>query len=264
MSLTFAGSNTDQVAITQTTNINSQDAGTLMFWVNFNGFGVANRRLLWKNGGLNLQTFSGTNQAQLFFNHTRSVTSSTVQNNSGDLSTGTWYFVVIAYDLLTAPQLFLGTLTSLIDDSKSAVLGSGTSGNDSASNAILGNRESTSLSINGSIALFHWVNVRLTQGQVESQWIWPHPTANSQVFYQCGFSGTTTQTDWSGQKNNGAITGSTIAAHVPLGRFWGDALMGEDAYTVIPPVNAKFDPRVSVGTLFGGRLGLVSVNAGGF
>jgi len=92
--------------------------------------------------------------------------------------------------------------------------GSGSAGAESGEDLLIG-RHTDNFRWRGRIAWVHVVNTNLTVAQmIDQQWN-PHPISGSVIFSHYGYNGTTDCPDWSGTGNTGAITGATVADHVP-------------------------------------------------
>jgi hypothetical protein len=100
-------------------------------------------------------------------------------------------------------------------------IGSGAVGDDSGVNLIIGNISSATLSYPGDVSWIAAWNRRLSHEELIAQQWHPHVTSGCVGFWVLGYNGTGTQPDWSGNGNNGSVTGATVAAHVPLRSLYG-------------------------------------------
>ncbi len=177
-------------------------------------------RLFGATGDLNFQIFRTVN-----FTYT---------TTDAPVATNTWTFVACVADLTATNvgHIYTGTLTSLVKErsySGTATAGSGNVTDDSARSLFAGNGDRAAI-IDGWPGRVAWVGVwdrALSLGEVRDQQFHPHKTSGNILFSHLGFNGTGAQADWSGFKNNGTVTGATLAPHVPLGAPFTGASAGE-------------------------------------
>ena len=90
-------------------------------------------------------------------------------------------------------------------------------------------------------------NTDLALAEIQRQQFRPHPLASTLVFCMLGYAGTGTQPDWSGNGNNGTVTGATVADHVPLGAFGFQGWPG--AFTAAAVVATPYQPWMQRGPI---------------
>lgn len=140
-------------------------------------------------------------------------------NNSLGLAVDVWTCVAVTFDSTNHLDMYIGDLsTALVSPTFSSdVDGSGTlDANDGL--FTIGNSEDNQSTrfFTGSIAVVKHFDKRLTLQQLIAEQ-WGNANLVDRNYYaELGYSGTSTQVDWSRNANNGTITGGTIADHVPL------------------------------------------------
>ena len=141
------------------------------------------------------------------------------------LTTGVWSFVAVTKGGAgTAPTIYHGTLAAApTDQTATSRVSTGTPEAETGSSFDIGSNVGTSGQGAGAdIAMSMFYNTVLTLGQLTSIWMRPQIIKSGCLLYnQYGFSGTTSQVDWSGNGHTGTIDGATIADHVPLGPPFG-------------------------------------------
>jgi hypothetical protein len=164
-----------------------------------------------------------------------------------------WICLVAQADTTTAGNnlLFVGSRTADIAEPSVYTVqtnGSGTVGNNNGASAGIGSNGGPQFT-NGMIGFVGVWNRLLNFGELLEQQYHPQPTAGIKLFNFPGFNGTGTQPDWSGNGNNGTVTGATVDVQMPLGPIFG--------YDPTPEYNvtsAVFIPLVGDGGLGGMRL----------
>jgi hypothetical protein len=152
------------------------------------------------------------------------------QNN--DFTINNWWFVAVTFDGVTAPKLYIGNLTTPVHEIASYSISTAPSGarvTDGGARTIIGNLDNggvVNAGFQGRIAVANFIQGSvLSLGQLKQHQFNPHAEAGSRIFTWYGFNGTGTQPDWSGNKNNGTVTGAKIAPNVPIAAPFG--FMGE-------------------------------------
>ncbi len=134
------------------------------------------------------------------------------------MSTGTVYFAAFTYDESDGPRIFYATLDGEVTEVSSyttRAVGSGATNNDSGGDLYYGGALGAAVACDAQISRFCQYNSRLTIGEIKA--IRYNPIRSDLVIYhECGFSGTTTQADWSGSGNSGSISGATQTAHASI------------------------------------------------
>lgn len=137
---------------------------------------------------------------------------------------GNWTFVAETYSETNGVKIYRGSLTSAPVEVTYAVgrtVGSGATSADSG-DLYIGNRgPSNTLAPPHDLAMFQLHNAELTLAQIRQQWMRPRKTSTMKLYFQFGFNGTGTQTDYSGNGKNGTVTGTTKIGHVPIAAPFG-------------------------------------------
>lgn len=145
------------------------------------------------------------------------------------LTTGTWQCVAAWLDPSLSTnfgELYYGTLTSpLASQSLDFSYREASTLDDSANDFAVGNSQSTpSRSIDGRIAMFALWSGKVPLANLITQQFSLYPIYTNGLRLFCnygihGSGGVGTQLDWSGNGNNGTITGATQADHAPIRIF---------------------------------------------
>ena len=215
------------VVVTANSTINNVTAGTWLVWIKPSAFNASVRRIVVKNlngGGKILAIHDASGAVRGFLN--RATTSTDYRTNTNAATTGAWNCIAMTWDQAAGAgeiiNLYRGTLTAALSEGTYGTQtdGSGAFVDDTASNLFIG-ADGTNVGLAGDYGIFAMFDVKLTLAQcIDWQWH-PRKMASCVVFQHFGYSGTTTQVDWSGLGNSGAISNLTVAAHVPLGPALG-------------------------------------------
>lgn len=227
MALTFGNATSDRVNHASATSLDDLAAWTVVMWVFPTTFTVD--RSMWGkqdgagNGRNSYIIGTGTGECGVYVKRATSFDEA-VTNNGVFVTTNQWYFIAQTYDSAASAgsriHIYYGSLSSIAAEATytSVVNGSGAV-NDAGSNFGVGNLNgdgSPANAFQGRIAnLLHWNRV-LSLGEIIEQQFKPHVTSGCVLYTECGFNGTGTQPDWSGNGNAGTVTGATIGDHVPL------------------------------------------------
>lgn len=163
----------------------------------------------------------------IMFQRPRTTTTLNIRTNLSTFpvyATNKWLFVGAVSDINGAnsdQKLYMGDLFSLAQPASTyttQVVGAGSITSDVGANMGVGNNPvgGSANEFNGRIAWVGIWNRKLTQREIWAQQFFPHKTRGNVFFAQLGFSGKTTQKEWSGNKGSGTITGATISKHVPI------------------------------------------------
>jgi len=239
MALDFAGTTGDYVDHGSDSSLDDLAEGTLLIWGYKNAFGTGNFDYIYNKGaGGNrriawFDQFSDPDQlAAEFINIIgRKIMLSANLSTLSNYSTGKWICFGFTYNanVSTAAEqiLFTGDLSNLVAEpssySSQANIAQSTS-SDAATNLIIGNDPAGNLNFDGLIAQVILWNKQLSLAEIQAQQFSTKPVIYPQnvvLFSHYGFNGTDTQPDWSGNGNNGTVTGATVADHVPLGPAFG-------------------------------------------
>lgn len=232
MALRFGAVASDEVRVTSNAGITGNATWSFCAWV---------RPTTLNNGGRIFQKGLNPNQRILYLNGTGGNIECDFGRGSGGgglglyLSSGNplsttnkWYFVACTGDSGASAgniiHIYVGDLLTIVTEVSytSKQDGTGTVPGDSGADFIIGNNTNhlSSTVWNGDIANSMFLpGVVLTVGQFRSLQFQMQPIANTKIFHELGFNGTSTQTDWSGNANNGTVTGATQVAHIPLKRL---------------------------------------------
>ena len=143
---------------------------------------------------------------------------------TGVLTANVWAFVGGEWDEPAGlSNCYAGSLSSIVTLQNGALTNTGSvMTNDAALSCVIGNAvNGGTLSANSNIAYCQIWNRVIGIEEFRRQQFHPHKSLGSVGFYLLGYAGTGTQPDWSGNGNNGTVTGATVAAHVPLGPIFG-------------------------------------------
>lgn len=233
MSLVFTDGSTNVVNCQSGTSLDDITAGTALAWV-YPTTLTNDHVIMTKIGatyqGTNYLTISG-GAANLRMSVDRATTDLIVSSSNSFLTTGKWWFVGSQWDLNGAngdQLLYYGDLSTPAVAISSYVLqqvGSGARVSDAANSLGIGNKVAAEAFTcwAGRIAVVGLFNRRLTLTEIRTWQIRPYHASGGVLFIHLGWNGTGTQFDWSGNGNNGAVTGATVADHVPLGPAFGSA-----------------------------------------
>ncbi len=222
MALKFVSASTDKVD--HGSSLTPGSTGTILFWYKPTST-VGNRVFFIKQTAGDLECYRESADGTIFsFFVERGTVNTGVLSTTGQLVAGEWAFLVYAYDLnANSTVLYKGSLSAIAVDvtSGTSAQGSGTFTAPTGALRIGGNGVSVSTA-DCEIAYVQIVNGRkLTLGEIRTLQFQPHFVPDTALFSHYGFNGTGTQADWSGNVNNGTVTGATVSAHVPLGPPFG-------------------------------------------
>ncbi len=226
MALLFGAASTDLVEFGSLASLDNLLTFTYITWLYPTTLTVGNR-IYSKDAGGDDRAFIELhwgNSDAILASVGWSVGSDESDSSAGVLTTNAWQCVAVTYDHAGAGnriRIYKGTLSSLLSEVSyqfNANTGSGTH-DDSTANLIIGNKTAPRKVFQGRIANACVWNRVLTLGEMIQQQFSPHPTSGCVLFSQLGYNGTGTQPDWSGNINNGTVTGATVADHVPLAPF---------------------------------------------
>ena len=230
--------------------LDDMTVGALAFWC-YTTSSTA-RQVLWsKNTGGGANSFTLAEQAtpSIFeWQKVRATTANSITaalTNFSNYAINKWIFVVVNFDTVTAANntIWVGDASNPAGQPVSysaQTAGSGALTTDAANNWRVGRHAAaTGRQFVGSIGNHYAFSSILAEGQIyELQWTGRVVGLTELISTQYGFGGATgTQADWSGQKNNGTVTGTpTVAAHVPMGPLFGfDDFIYQEASTVTCP-----------------------------
>ena len=218
--LTFGAATSDRVAITGDASFQDKTTFTTAMWVYPTTF--TDSRVLWALGTSDRKRIALSTPLSFGCRIAKATTNAVSVASNNTLTLNAWNFIACTWTDGAAPKIYIGTRTSLVEESSyaSQSAGSGANSSESGGNMQWGNSLANNLALQGRIGWGGYWDRELTLGELKQQQFSPHKTSGNQVFMHLGFSGLTTQTDWSGARNNGTITGATLSRHVPLGRLF--------------------------------------------
>lgn len=226
MALTFGALISDRVDHASDASLDDVDPFTCLMWIKPNTLSQDGRRLFAKaNGDDPSMAFLG-NSGNLILRWGRATTGLDYRTNDTPLSANVWQFLAFKIDTGAGGNqagIWVGTLSALASESTygTSTDGSGALDSNAANSFIVGNRPAANLAFEGDAAFVSFWNVALSETQIHAQQFRPHVKTGCVLFSHYGFNGTGTQPDWSGNGNSGAVTGATVADHVPLGPAFG-------------------------------------------
>lgn len=229
----FAHYSTDKINFGSAASLDdlySQGGGgmTAWCWINLSDVsGGSDNRMISKNQWA-LATSSGTTGGFYFYHAT---SGDAVFREAANASFGlnVWTFLAATWDgSLTAANihLYTGVTPSSIAEVSYASSGDGTGSisTDASSDYVIGNESAGgSLGPGGTFAACGAANIVLTLVQIQSLAATNSPRADfpaPAIKLLAPLWGTaTTESDLSGNSNNGTVTGATVADHCPCGRY---------------------------------------------
>jgi hypothetical protein len=255
MSLLFGGAVSDRVNHGSAAALDNLTAWTQIFWLyptTLTSFLDISDKQVTSNGR-RLVFVSGYATSDVEIQVRRATNADDYSSNGAGITVNNWWYVAVVYDSAAGAGLhakfYVGNLTtpaalkSTIVDTE----GSGALKTDAAGDFIIGNDYAFASSYRGRIAFHGNWNITLSLGQIKAQQydllypVDPDP-AHCLIFTNYGLLGTGTQPDWSGNLNNGTVTGATQSNHVPLPLFpyqiWTPSFVPPGGYS--PALYAKY------------------------
>ena len=228
MSLDLAG--TTPKVVVGTTPFDNMEIGTMLTWVRpttatANQIMIDKRDpptegyrlfIMWDDGRFGFQL--DRNPSDLF-----------AFSSASTYTANVWQYLVSTFDMAGAngdQKCFRGLLDTVVSEVSgydSQLVGSGAAFTNTGLNQTLGNRDAADLPVQGLMAWAAIYDRQLSLAEIRQQQynIWtPIDPDNCLGFWNLGFNGTGTQPDWSGNRNNGTVSGGAAEDnHVPLGYF---------------------------------------------
>ena len=235
MSLLFSESSTNLVNFGSAAALDNLARGTFLGWFYPTTVANAFRTFAGKAGSNQIALHrrgiaGGGSMLRMYV--TRATTEQNATSATATLTANAWQFLAGTWDVTDGgPKVYRGTLAALVSDvTDTSADGSGAKGDDSAVAVHVGTTPGASESPGMRCAMFQMHNTDLLLAQLIEQQFFPHPLASTLIYCQLGYAGTGTQPDWSGNGNNGTVTGATVTPdHVPMrpifhaGRAWSGA-----------------------------------------
>jgi hypothetical protein len=235
MALTFSTSDTD-VDHGSDASIDNMETLSILAWIypttsDTTYRYVTMKHLFGSEGGFSLavtdQWDSATPESFGMYVADASGNSDNAWGATNSIVLNAWNFIGATWaGVGNAPVLYNGSLTSIvtattINNSSANMTGAVA---DASYNLLVGQHSNASSDFLGDIAIVYICEEVLTLGQIRKFQFRPQIVGTAPrllTFY--GFGGTGTQPDYSGNGNNGTVTGATVADHVPLGPPFGKA-----------------------------------------
>lgn len=222
MALTFGAGSTDHVNCGSDTSLDGLTAITFLCWTYVTSL-VDQARFYLKTGRfLALDATSGA----VFVRHARATADTEYFSDNGIITTNIWKFLCYSFNASGSANeiinIYHGGLSTVASEVTYAARTDGSGGYDldSAGSLLLGGG-GTSNPTNGRIAVAAYVAKEMSLQEIIRWQFHPQVTPETRGFWHLGFNGTGTQPDWSGNVNNGSVTGATVSDHVPLGMPFG-------------------------------------------
>ncbi len=217
---------TDRIDVGSNAVLDDLLNGTWIAWVFLTSVAPATARIWQKGTGTNASIFTvnSTSGGLLAKTHSRATTNQSNQailTNFAAYTISTWMCIACVSDDTTAGnnKLYLGNLTTPLAEPSGYTTqsaGSGAVSSDAAANANWGNVATGGSPFSGTLALGAMFNTKLTLAELIS-WQF-NPRWNFGGCVDGHWFGQTGEPDLSGNGNAGTVTGTAIAAHVPLPR----------------------------------------------
>ncbi len=221
----FTQSNSNIVTVTNPLTFGSGTTFTLITWIKQRVATPNNNQGSFQKGNADIIVYATATATWRCYMVRDGVDADTrVANSIIFPSTTAWRFVALTYSETNGCRFYLGDLTTSPTQPTYAVnvVGDSATTVDSG-NFTIGSRGGTSAA-GADIAFVMLTNTEMSIGEIKRQWRRSSVVPGTLVFMHMGFTGMTTQIDWSGKRNNGAITtgtGLSIIGHVPIGSLFG-------------------------------------------
>jgi hypothetical protein len=234
VALRFDGANTHKVDVGSGASIDDLAAGTILAWFRLDAFPPANTSMIYtkESSGLGIGWQIQTDSiVRLFITRGAGASEIGVRVASPTgIAGAAWGFMATTWDGAltdTDQHFYSGDLSTIAVEAGSynvQLVGAGALDSVAAASGVVGNRAANSRQFDGLIGWIGIWNRQLSLGEVRAQQFRPHKTSGCVLFVHLGYAGTGTQPDWSGNGNNGTVTGATVANHVPLTAPFGGEL----------------------------------------
>lgn len=237
MGLSFGGEGgAGRIDLGSPSFLDNLGTGTAVFWCYLNSVPATAASYLFNKGtggAGNRLRFSITNAPNITLLYDRNVTDlnvTTDPNNFSAFGINKWMCIVATWDIngVNADQkILIGDLSNIPAAPSSystQVVGSNTHATDAAANFFIGNDATANLGWNGIIASVKMFNTVLTLGQIYQIWRnFPQGLGVAGKILDLNFFSGTEIRKFSGQAHSVSLTGTSDAAHVPLGLFTDQA-----------------------------------------
>lgn len=230
MALLFADGGATDEEISHGSGIALTDPFSALFWCRPSTVSDADRVILGQaSTGFphQLRTSRSGDGTQLLLVVFTAAGSSSCSSVGGEMAADTWAFVGFSYDSSRADEsrIYHGDLTTLASDVSTDNIDSDTFRAASGNLFVGRNGSVPNRPFAGDIAIgMVWPGTLLSLADFQAQQFRPHVTAGCELFTHYGYNGIGTQSDWSGNGNNGTLAGAggpEVSGHVPLGPPFG-------------------------------------------
>lgn len=230
MALDFTGATSDRVVVSASSELNNLATLTWAGWVYRTG-STLSRNMGGKNptsgfpaGWGPLFIHGGASAGDVKFARWRTSDDDNAISSTNALPLNTWRFVAFTYDedggAGERAQIYYGGLETTVAEESSYNTQTNTNDatiDDSGSDFYIGNAGNTASNFPGIIARVGYYNTKLSLEELRALQFASLPGWNrSDCVLLHDYFGTGTQTDLSGNGNDGTVTGAAAAAHVPL------------------------------------------------
>lgn len=247
MALDFSGANSDRVDLGSGASIDNVNTISLLIWFKIPS-PSGNPQLLWDKTIASFARFRQiiaiqTNRLDIIFS--RATTAAQARSVDNAFVANAWSFAAFTWDGSGAPKIFTGDINTAATEVSYATsqAGSGAPDDDSAESMLLGAQVTLSSGCDGDIATFQMFDVELSLADIVLHQFHPHNTADCVVLMPLGFNGSSAQADWSGNSNNGTVTGATVTDHVPLPPPFGFDLGWQGTFTAAAAASMAYPGR---------------------
>jgi len=218
---------------------------TYTAWVNPDTSGEGGvGRICDKTSGSKVLSWLSTNRLRCLV--ARMTTNANAESNDNEMVLDVWQFVAGQFnDVAGFPKLFRGSIAAEVAEMTYAAqtLGSGTISSDSAGNFVLGNNSGGTATWDGALADFRLYDVILSLSElkaIQRGWL-VRPEALR--LWQMLYGVVSPEPDWSGNANNGTLTG-TIQVDGPPGRVVVPIWHGPRSVQRVPPAPSVGHPTM--------------------
>lgn len=222
------------------------DPCTAMFWFRYSSASGGNNWLYAKSGvswGARI-----TGSGLLNIRVSRSGGLMEAEASTG-VAEDVWQFAALVYDTSTdTVEIYIGDEDTPATEVSYNVqnTGSGALTTNASQDLLISANVQNTLGGDVGVAIFE--EAALTRGQIIARQFFPHATADTRLLTNYGFNSTGVQVDWSGNANNGTLSGTagfSVAEHPPIS-FWPQAGSNLDALVTIPSAGFSITHIVGV------------------
>jgi hypothetical protein len=230
MGRTFSGA-TDRVDFGSGASLDDVNVFTSATWINVTT--VAATRVLYTkggSGGKRFRLFGGTSSGSMQLTVSQATTIGTAQSAASTVTTGAWQFLAATFDGSFVPRLYRAALGAPVTEVSYAVQTTGIGGisSDASQSMLFGGDASNSLPGTAAEALI--LPAALNAGQLTTLAYGMLPRECR--LYAPLYGVASTEPDYSGNKNNGTLTGTAAGAHPPIRSRWAGLVSGAPDRTV--------------------------------